>query len=57
MGFKLKNPPYKDQVGPVTDVTKYNLNDDDTGGPYGIHPSDWKSEERKKKKKLKKDKK
>ena len=25
MGFKMKNPPYKEQVGPVTDVTKYNL--------------------------------
>ena len=48
MGFKMKNPPYKEQVGPVTDVTKYNLNDDDTGGPYG-HPSDWKSDERKNK--------
>jgi hypothetical protein len=49
MGFKLKNPPYKEQVGPVTDVTKFNLNEDDTGGPYNMHPSDWKSPERIKK--------
>jgi hypothetical protein len=56
MAFKLTNPPYRKKVGPVTDVTKYNLNDDDTGGPYSMHPSDWKSPERIKKEKKENDK-
>ncbi len=55
MGFKMKRPPYKEhsKFAPFSDEHKYG-GDDDTGGPYGMHPSDWKSDERKNKEKDKK---
>jgi len=55
MAFKMKRPPYKEhsKFTPFTDEHKYGT-DDDTGGPYGMHPSDWKSEERKNKESKKK---
>ena len=48
MGFKMKRPPYKEQskFAPFSDEHKYG-GDDDTGGPYGMHPSDYVSPEAK----------
>tara|TARA_R100000234_G_scaffold113849_1_gene88571 strand:+ start:56 stop:247 length:192 start_codon:yes stop_codon:yes gene_type:complete len=47
MAFKMKRPPYKEhsKFAPFSDEHKYG-GDDDTDGPYGMHPSDWKSPER-----------
>jgi len=48
----MKRPPYKEHspYAPFSNEHKYG-GDDDTGGPYGMHPSDWKSPERIKKEK------
>jgi|TARA_B100000073_G_C23395842_1_gene437085 hypothetical protein len=58
MGFKMKNPPYKTHSKKVPFSNEHLYGgDDDTGGPYGMHPSDWKSPERIKKEKKKNNKK